>query len=92
MTGRHSFQRKLLRIRQSTEVEQKNPQTYARGLGDSAGVVVNNLPVAVDLAPHVGEASLDSLAGIIGTDHESVHTGVEVRVGSVGLEKNTIRG
>jgi hypothetical protein len=48
-------------------------------------VVVHNLPCAIDLAPHVGEASLNSLAGILGSDHESVHAGVEVGIVAVGL-------
>jgi hypothetical protein len=53
--------------------------------GEGRAVVVHNLPVAVNLAPHVGEAGLDSLAGILGSDHESVHAGVEVGVLAVAL-------
>jgi hypothetical protein len=54
-----------------------------RVLGEGRAVVVYNLPVAIDPAPHVGEASLDG--GAVSSDLESVHAGVEVRVLAVAL-------
>ena len=48
-------------------------------------MVVDNLPVAGHPAPHVGEAGLDGGTGILGTNQEGVHTGVEVGVLAVVL-------
>ena len=46
---------------------------------------MHDLPHTVDLAPHVGEASLHRLAVVLRTGHEGVHAGVEIRVWAEAL-------
>ena len=43
-------------------------------------VVVDDLPLAIDEPPHVREARLHRLAGVLRASHEGVHAGVEVGV------------
>jgi hypothetical protein len=57
--------------------------------GPDGGVVVSDLPLSADVLPHVGEARVDSralLALALIAEHEGVHAGVEVGIGSEGLD------
>ncbi len=51
------------------------------------GVVVGDLPLAVDLAPDVGEAGFHcSSVALVGAKHEGVHARVEVCISAEGLD------
>ena len=48
--------------------------------------MVHDLPLSVDLAPHVREARLHRLAVVLGASHEGVHASMQIRVAAVLLD------